>query len=94
MRALSHGLTDVAILLINSGADVNCKGSSGHYPVHAVVEWERDPKLLEALLAHGADPMLKYRDRTAIDLAKSSKCKHREWYLELFGAAAANDSGQ
>jgi ankyrin repeat protein len=87
MRALSHNLTEVAILLINHGADVNCKGSSGHYPVHAAIQWDRDPRILRALLAHGADPTLKYRNRTAVDLVKASKSEHRERYLELLDGA-------
>jgi ankyrin repeat protein len=87
MRALGQGLTDVAILLIKHGTDVNRKSSRGHYPVHAVVEWDRDPRILEALLAHGADPMLKYRNQTAVEFAKASKSEQRKRYLELFDAA-------
>jgi hypothetical protein len=43
-------------------------------------------------LAKGADPMLKYSDRTAKNLAKASKSKHRERYLELLDAATTKSA--
>ena len=86
MIALSHNMADMAILLIDLGADVNCRGSYGHCPVHAVIAWDRDPSILEALLAHGADPTLKYENKTAGELAAISKSRHRSRYLELLNA--------
>jgi ankyrin repeat protein len=88
MIALSYNLTDIAILLIENGASVNRKGSSGYYPAHAVVQSGRDPKILEALLAHGADPTLEYEGKSVIELARDAKYGDRARYLELLGAAA------
>jgi ankyrin repeat protein len=89
--ALSYNLTDIAILLIRHGADVNRPGDDG-YPVHLVIRWDRDPRILETLLAHGANPMLKYKEKTAVELAKEPEPKHlklknRDRYLELLEAA-------
>ncbi len=86
MVAMSYDLTDVSIMLINLGVDTNCVSFSGYYPVLAAIAWDRNPIVLETLLAHGADPALKYRDQTALDLATKSKSKHRARYLELLDA--------
>jgi ankyrin repeat protein len=92
MAAIGHNLVDIAILLINHGADVNHKSRSGYYPIYAAIKQDRDPKLLEALLAHGADPTRKFEDQTAMELAerpsKYYKLKHRERFLELLKGAA------
>ncbi|MHB1037529.1 MAG: ankyrin repeat domain-containing protein [Pirellulales bacterium] len=86
MIALSYDKTDIALLLINRGADVNCRGFTGHCPVHAVIEWNRAPKILEALLTHRADPSLKHQNKTAAELAIQSKSEHRGRYIELLHA--------
>jgi ankyrin repeat protein len=72
-------------LLVELGADVNCRGSTGIAPIHAVIAWDRDPEVLEALLARGADLTSKYQNKTAAELATSSQSEHRGRYLELLG---------
>ena len=91
MVALGYNMADIAILLIDHGADVNCKSSNGYYPVHAVIAWNRDPKILEVLLTHGADPTFKHQNKTAVELAINSKSKHRGRYLELLGAVGNDE---
>ena len=81
--ALSHSQTDTAILLIERGADVNREDPHGYRAAHAVIQWDRDPRLLEALLAHGADPTLTSRNVTAVQLALDSKSRQRDRYLEV-----------
>lgn len=92
MLAISHNMADMATLLIERGADVNCKSRSGYRPVHAAIAWDRDPKILEALLTHGADLTLMYQDQSAVQIASESKSKHRERYLELLDTLGG-DSG-
>ncbi len=83
MVALSYNIVDIALFLIEHGADVNCRSSSGHTPLHAVIAWERDPKILEALLTHDADPAFKCENKTALERAAKSQSQHRSRYLEL-----------
>jgi hypothetical protein len=52
-----------------------------------VIQWGRDPAILEALLDHGADPLHRFEEKTAVDLAREAKSKHRETYLELLDSA-------
>jgi ankyrin repeat protein len=94
--ALSYNLTDIAILLIRNGADVNRPSDEG-YPVHLVIRSDRDARILETLLAHGANPMLRYKDKTAVELAKEPEPKHlklknRDRYLEILESAAAKSA--
>ena len=85
--ALSYAKTDIAIMLIDRGADVNRKSTiGGHYPMHAVIEWDRDPRILESLLSHGADLTLTYERKTAMELATGSKSRFRSRYIELLNA--------
>ncbi len=86
MIALSYSMSDMADLLLKCGADMNCRGRTGMTPIHAVIEWDRGPKLLETLLAHGADPTIEYEDKTAAELAANSKSENRRRYLQLVGA--------
>jgi ankyrin repeat protein len=91
--ALSGDMSDIAVLLIDHGAEVNRQSPVGDYPLQTVIEWQRDPKILEALLAHGADPTLTYQDKSASEWAKESKSKHRSRYLELLEAAKEKVGG-
>jgi cytohesin len=86
--ALGYNLTDIAILLIENGASVNRKGSSDYYPAHAVIQSGRDPRILAALLAHGADPTLQYQGKSVTQMAVDAKYGDRARYLELLNAAA------
>lgn len=85
MIALGYNMMDVAELLLELGANVNGRGRTGMAPVHAAIEWDRDPAVLELLLGHGADVTLEYQGKTAIQCALDSKSKYRERYLELLG---------
>jgi ankyrin repeat protein len=88
MMALGYNDTEIATMLINLGADVNDNGGFGLHPLSAVVAWDRSPKILEALLAHNVDLTVKHEKMTVRDLAKASKSKNRERYLELLGVSA------
>jgi ankyrin repeat protein len=87
MLALSHARTDAALLLIEEGANVDLSGIGGYYPIHAVIDWGRDPEILSALVAHGADLTLRYEGKTAMDLAQASNSRYREQYLRILAAA-------
>jgi ankyrin repeat protein len=88
LTALSRNQEEIALLLINLGADVNGKSTHGAYPVNAVVAWGRSPRILELLLARNANRTSIYQKKTVIELAKESKSKYRERYLELLGVSA------
>jgi ankyrin repeat protein len=83
MIALGYNMKNVAIELIERGVDLNCVSRSGYYPIPAVIEWGREPEILEALLKHGAPPSQSYRGAKAEDLATASTSKNRERYLAL-----------
>jgi ankyrin repeat protein len=87
MMAISYQAIDIAIYLIDQGVDVNVAERSGHFPIHAAIEWERDPVLLKSLVAHGADVTVKYQNRTAAEYAQSSNSMYREQYLQILTAA-------
>jgi ankyrin repeat protein len=89
LTAISSRFPDITRLLIESGCNVN-RASRWGYPLHDAVSTRSDPEIVESLLAHGADPMLRYQDNTAVDLAKESKSEHRDRYLELLEAAVEN----
>jgi ankyrin repeat protein len=89
LTAISSSLPDITLLLIENGCSVN-RVSRWGYPLHDAISTRSDPEIVEALLAHGADSMLRYQDKTVVDLAKESKSKHRDRYLELLEAAIGN----
>lgn len=93
MMALSYNKVEIALLLIELGVDVNGKGRSGHRPVQAVVDWDRDPKILEALIAHAADLTLTYQNKSLRELALEARDEHRARYLELLGAGGRDEDG-
>jgi uncharacterized protein len=53
--AVAGGHSDVSLLLIARGADVNALDSGRHTPLHIAAE-NGQLAVVEALLAHGADP--------------------------------------
>ena len=91
MIALGYNMVDVAELLLELGANVNGRGRTGMAPVHAAIEWGRDPAVLELLLGHGADVTLEYQGKTAIQCALDSKSKYRERYLEFLGVEESGE---
>ena len=82
LMASIYNHADIAILLIERGADVNREDRHGYRPAHVVIQWDRDPKLLAALLAHGTDATLTSQNVTAVQLVLDSKSKHRDLYLQ------------
>jgi ankyrin repeat protein len=88
MTALSHDVVDVAILLVERGADVNAMSRrEEQFPIHAAIAWGRDPSVLETLLAYGANRALTFQNKTLLQLAQESRSPHRARYLELLGAS-------
>ena len=65
-----HG--DIAVLLIDAGADVNAKQSHGWTPLHSAAA-NGDGELVDRLVAAGADPAATNDDgKTAADIATDS----------------------
>lgn len=56
MVACEGGYTEIAILLLDAGADANHCNRAGETALHYAV-WSKDPQLIRLLLARGADPM-------------------------------------
>jgi ankyrin repeat protein len=68
--AVMHHHPEMVLLLLERGANPDRKGQgAAYYPIHRAILNDNMP-ILELLLAHGADPMVRdsYR-RTALDLA-------------------------
>jgi len=67
ITAATFGKTQVAIALIEAGADVNYKNNDGSTPLHTAAFFCRT-EIVEALLSHGADKNLKNnRGSTALE---------------------------
>ncbi len=67
ITAAAFGKTDVALLLIEAGADVDFQNLEGATPLHTAAFFCR-PRIVEALLKHGADKNIKnYDGSTAIE---------------------------
>ena len=67
--AVAGGRTDVALLLIQRGAEVNARDSGRHTPLHIAAE-NGNAAVVEALLTHGADPhAVDAEDRTPLSRA-------------------------
>ena len=58
ITAAVFGKTEVALALIDAGADVNFKNNEGSTPLHTAAFFCR-PKIVEALIANGADKTIK-----------------------------------
>lgn len=84
-RATSRGLTPLLMAaqagsremmcwLLDHGADANVRSCDGDTPLHIVVRWENHEAVetVEALLAHGADPLAVDRNgATPLDAARN-----------------------
>lgn len=67
--AVAGGHSDVSVLLIARGADVNAIDSGRHTPLHIAAE-NGQLAVVEALLAHGADPhAVDVEDKTPLSRA-------------------------
>ncbi len=58
ITAATFGKTEVALALIDAGADVNFKNNEGSTPLHTAAFFCR-PEIVEALLSNGADVSIK-----------------------------------
>ncbi|XP_074657706.1 uncharacterized protein LOC141910794 [Tubulanus polymorphus] len=93
-----RGHIQVAIHLINFGADVNCSASDGTRPIHDAVDNNRI-EFVRLLLSYGADPLLAtYGGKTPLSIARTSCMKAflRGFLKDINGssdAAAAGDAG-
>jgi ankyrin repeat protein len=90
LTSITRNLPDITVLLIKNGCDVNRLSQDG-YPLHYAAFTGANPAIVEALLAHGADPMLKHQNRTALDFANESKSRYANRYLELLNVARKDE---
>lgn len=61
MTAIVFGRTEIALALMEGGADVNFQDKGGSTPLHAAAYFCR-PELVKALLDHGANRSIRSRD--------------------------------
>lgn len=87
--ALSHGNDEIALLLVQLGVDVNIAANRDMPPVGAVIAYGRSPEVLKAILAHNPNLSATFRNQTVVDLARASKSKYRDQYLELLRSIPA-----
>jgi uncharacterized protein len=70
--ASAAGHTKIAIMLLNKGANPNCREQGGYTPLHAASQIG-DIEIVRALLFNGADPNAKSKDgKTPLDLASNA----------------------
>ena len=87
LHSAAAGREDVGLLLVDSGADVNVRQRHGWTPLHSAAN-NGYLRLLEALLAAGADPAAANDDGvTALDMAR--KAGHDRIVERLEGMVAA-----
>jgi ankyrin repeat protein len=82
--ATAGGHADIALLLIDRGADVTARDSGGHTPLHIAAE-NGLADVVRSLLAHGADPYaVDAEDRTPLARAAA---KNRNEIIDLLNEA-------
>lgn len=73
LHALKKGYGDIAILLIDKGADMNERTDSGWTPLH-IMTWDGNEPMVRLLLEAGADGSAALSDGvTPLDIAKKRK---------------------
>ena len=71
-RCAWRGFPEIAALLLERGATVDCRNANGATPLMNTA-MTNQPAVTEVLLKHGADTLLKMKDgKTALDIAKGS----------------------
>lgn len=84
-RCAWRGFPEIAEMLLQRGATVDCQNTNGATPLHNTA-MTNQPAVAKVLLAHGANPSLKMGDgKTAMDIAKGSSPE-----VAALLAAAAN----
>lgn len=95
--ALAFLCYPVVAPLLEAGADPNVPNADGSYPIHVAAEYggAEGPRLMEALLLHGAQ--IDARDEegaTAIFLAGKSACAETVHTLQRYGADVSDRNNQ
>jgi ankyrin repeat protein len=83
--AAAGGHADIALLLIDRGADVTIADAGGHTPLHIAAE-NGLVDVVKALLAHGADPLaVDMEDKTPLSRAAA---KNRNAVIDAINTAS------
>lgn len=92
MMACATGMSELAELLLDAGADPHAEDQDGNTPLHFAVS-DGNYRSTYLLLTAGADPdMPNAREETAFDLADQNGHAHIQYLLETNGMGAGDQT--
>lgn len=81
--AVRSGETEAVELLLDLGADVDGRSTSGHTPLLTAVFFDQPPSLVEVLLDAGADPGVRTACELGCSVGSKDELTAAEWAREL-----------